>query len=262
MGLLEQLKKLMAAPEPDAEAQLAFDEENNFVNWSDQRTAVDEKKRPLVFDINETPEVVQYPDHIIQALNFIKKPHVEGFVSKPKPDPASGNLNQMAFGYGLTVDPRTGKPVGPKTPPISREDAEVGVVKHLQALDAQLNTRLTADLSPFQRAALLSKLYNRGPAFLKSDAIQHINLGNIEEAAQVVESYKFGRDKSGRLIELPGLAKRAKEEAELIRKPWVPLDEPQIGSPGLRNTIQQGLDKLMYIPPNTNSDMKPGGRRG
>ncbi len=262
MGLLEQLKKLISGPTPDAQEQAEFDRANNFDTWAGQRSAAAEKQRPLVFDVNETPEVVQYPDHILQALDFIKKPYIEGFVAKPMADPSATNLKQMAFGYGLTVDPRTGKPVGPKTPPISKEDAELGAINHLQKLDAQLNTRLTSDLSPFQRAALLSKLYNRGPAFLKSDAIQHLNIGNIEEAAKVLESYKFGRNKKGELVEMPGLVRRANEEAELIRKPWVPLDEPQIGAPGLKNNIQQGLDKLLYLPPNTNSDMKPGGRRG
>jgi len=114
------------------------------------------------------------------------------------------------IGYGHTKDVEPGMQ-------ITKEDAEEMLVEELHEYESYINDFVTAPLSQNQFDALVSWVYNLGPANLKSSTmLKVLNAGNYDEVpAQMKRWNKAG----GKVLE--GLIRRREAEANLFEgKEW------------------------------------------
>ena len=114
------------------------------------------------------------------------------------------------IGYGHTKDVEPGMQ-------ITKEDAEEMLVEELHEYESYINDFVTAPLSQNQFDALVSWVYNLGPANLKSSTmLKVLNAGEYDEVpAQMKRWNKAG----GKVLE--GLIRRREAEACLfVGKEW------------------------------------------
>ena len=114
------------------------------------------------------------------------------------------------IGYGHTKDVEPGMQ-------ITKEDAEEMLVEELHEYESYINDFVTAPLSQNQFDALVSWVYNLGPANLKaSTMLKVLNAGNYDEVpAQMKRWNKAG----GKVLE--GLIRRREAESLLfLGKEW------------------------------------------
>ena len=114
------------------------------------------------------------------------------------------------IGYGHTKDVEPGMQ-------ITKEDAEEMLVEELHEYESYINDFVTAPLSQNQYDALVSWVYNLGPANLKaSTMLKVLNAGEYEEVpAQMKRWNKAG----GKVLE--GLIRRREAESLLfLGKEW------------------------------------------
>jgi|TARA_B100000035_G_C20572006_1_gene367222 lysozyme len=114
------------------------------------------------------------------------------------------------IGYGHTKDVEPGMQ-------ITKEDAEEMLVEELHEYESYINDFVTAPLSQNQFDALVSWVYNLGPANLKSSTmLKVLNAGNYDEVpAQMKRWNKAG----GKRLE--GLIRRREAESLLfLGKEW------------------------------------------
>ncbi len=167
----------------------------------------------------------QYTTVSQRGLDLIKAG--EGFATKignnqvkAYPDPISLGA-PYTIGYGTTfID---GKPVQPGTV-ISYAKAEqlfLDQVKkeYLPVVTGSIRSVVTQSMID----ACTSLCYNIGPGnFRKSSIVTSINSGNYEAAANAFISYNKAKNKSGVLVEVPGLTTRRREEAQLFLRDGIP----------------------------------------
>jgi len=136
----------------------------------------------------------------------------EGFSSKPYLDP----VGIPTIGYGTTVYPN-GKKVTMQDALISKEVALVYKMDHIAKMEKILKSLIKVALSDNRYSAICSLVYNIGiGAFRTSTLLKVIN--EAPGAPGIRDEFmKWNKatDKSGRKIELPGLTKRRKAEADL-----------------------------------------------
>ena len=114
------------------------------------------------------------------------------------------------IGYGHTKDVEPGMQ-------ITKEDAEEMLVEELHEYESYINDFVTAPLSQNQFDALVSWVYNLGPANLKSSTmLKVLNAGDYDEVpAQMKRWNKAG----GKVLE--GLIRRREAESLLfLGKEW------------------------------------------
>ena len=114
------------------------------------------------------------------------------------------------IGYGHTKDVEPGMQ-------ITKEDAEEMLVEELHEYESYINDFVTAPLSQNQFDALVSWVYNLGPANLKSSTmLKVLNAGKYEDVpAQMKRWNKAG----GKVLE--GLIRRREAESLLfLGKEW------------------------------------------
>ena len=114
------------------------------------------------------------------------------------------------IGYGHTKDVEPGMQ-------ITKEDAEEMLVEELHEYESYVNDFVTAPLSQNQYDAMVSWVYNLGPANLKaSTMLKVLNAGEYEEVpAQIKRWNKAG----GKVLE--GLIRRREAESLLfLGKEW------------------------------------------
>ena len=114
------------------------------------------------------------------------------------------------IGYGHTKDVEPGMQ-------ITKEDADEMLVEELHEYESYINDFVTAPLSQNQYDALVSWVYNLGPANLKaSTMLKVLNAGEYEE---VPEQMKRWNKAGGKVLE--GLIRRREAESLLfLGKEW------------------------------------------
>ena len=141
------------------------------------------------------------------AVNLIKE--FEGFESQAYID----TDGTPVIGYGLSKI--AGKPVqlGDR---ISPERADAALKSHLQEIDRELAKIIEVKLSEPQKSALASISFNVGINGIKnSTLIQKINDRDFAGAAN--EFLRWDKaNMRGRLVQLPGLARRRSAERQLF----------------------------------------------
>ncbi len=112
---------------------------------------------------------------------------------------------------------------------ISKEQAEVYLLKALDKFATQIEAGITAPINENEFGAFLSLAYNIGPgAFLKSTALRKFNKGDKAGAAEAIKL--FNKD-NGKVVR--GLVRRREAEVALFLTPpvvetklwWVELME-------------------------------------
>jgi GH24 family phage-related lysozyme (muramidase) len=141
------------------------------------------------------------------AVNFIKK--FEGFKGHAYID----TDGTPVIGYGLSKI--AGKPVrlGDR---ITTDRAEAALKEHLQEIDKELSQILKVNLSDRQKSALVSIAFNVGINAIKnSTLLRKINAKDFAGAAN--EFLRWDKaNVRGRLVQMPGLARRRTAERELF----------------------------------------------
>ena len=114
------------------------------------------------------------------------------------------------IGYGHTKDVESGMQ-------ITKQDAEDMLVEELHEYESYINEYVTASLSQNQFDALVSWVYNLGPANLKaSTMLKVLNAGDYEDVPAQLQRW----NKAGGKV-LDGLIRRRKAEAYLFAgKEW------------------------------------------
>lgn len=145
-------------------------------------------------------------DWIGCALSLVKK--VEGCKLTAYPDPATGG-DPWTIGYGAT-----GPDIHEGTV-WTQEQADNDLSERLREIGREIDDRVFVPLTPQQKAALASFIYNIGiGAFEKSTLLRRLNDGDYAGAAQ-----QFARwDKAAGKV-MAGLIRRRKLEAELFNDP-------------------------------------------
>lgn len=130
----------------------------------------------------------------------------EGFRPQAYRD-TRGRNQPWTVGYG-----RTGPDVGPTT----RMTPEEGRQWLEQRVRENARRMQRAGVAP--NPALLSFAYNLGYGTLKSSGALDAALRNDwQGVADTLSKYTKGRDRHGRLVELPGLARRRREEVAMLQ---------------------------------------------
>lgn len=142
-------------------------------------------------------------DWIDIARDFLTK--WEGCRLTAYPDPATGG-DPWTVGYGAT-----GPDIEPGTV-WTQEQADADLQDRLAAINRTVSQAVRVRLSPSQRAALVSLIYNIGrSAFLQSTLLKLLNAGDYEGARE-----QFARwNKAGGRV-MAGLTNRRAAEADLF----------------------------------------------
>ncbi|GEM_PF-2009080 len=145
----------------------------------------------------------------VDTSTLIKK--VEGFRDKAYQD----ENGTWIAGYGSTSI--NGQPVTQDTA-VSKQEAEQQYQNDVSAAEKTIEGSIQAPLSPKQKEALTSFIYNAGPtAFLKNIA-PHLNNGNLNQAIANMSKFIHVRDGQGGFKVSQGLInRRNKEIAMLVR---------------------------------------------
>ena len=115
------------------------------------------------------------------------------------------------IGYGTTRY-NTGNTVTLKDPPITQEQAENELMKHLESVSKQMSKYVTTDLKQPQIDALISLTYNIGIGnFSKSTLLKLLNAGEIDKASKQILVWNKSRG-----VVIKGLCRRRAAEQELF----------------------------------------------
>jgi len=150
-----------------------------------------------------------------QGVNLIKE--FEGFFAKMYNDP----VGHCTIGYGTLL--HKGNCNGdsseqPYTGGVTEDKAVDLLKKEASKYEKVLNDNVTVDLNQNQVDSLISFVYNVGAGnFRQSTLLKLLNQGKFSDAKNEFGKWNKAR-KDGKLIELPGLTKRRKAEADLFGK--------------------------------------------
>ena len=136
---------------------------------------------------------------------FLMRDDVEGFTSEPKKD-----TNGYAIGFGSTRD------VTADTKPIDRDQAMLLLDRDITDANNAYNRLVTADLNPYQQAAVNSLIYNIGQGrFGESEALKRLNAGDFEGYLNEADEFRLANGEV-----LPGLVNRRALERDLFSTPY------------------------------------------
>ena len=159
--------------------------------------------------VNRDPLSISQPVHR-DVIDTIKE--FEGFESQTYID----TDGTPVIGYGLSTI--GGKPVklGDR---ISVREADLALNNQLQEIQQKLKQNITVELSDRQVSAIASLAYNVGVNFLAdSTLLRKLNAGNYQGAAD--EFLRWDKaNVGGRLVQMPGLARRRQAERRLFLQP-------------------------------------------
>lgn len=142
-----------------------------------------------------------------EAVELIK--HHEGFSPTAYKDHNS-RTTPWTIGYGH-AGPNVKK--GDK---VSELDAEIRLLEDMKMVSKQIDNVVDVDLTPRQKEALVSFVYNVGIGnFQNSTLLKKLNEGNYKKAASEFEKWVYGA-KNGRKVKLPGLLKRRAVERRIF----------------------------------------------
>ncbi len=137
------------------------------------------------------------------GVEFIKR-H-EGFRSEAYLD----SVGVWTIGYGHTMNVKPGDS-------ITEDEADSLLRAELIHYENAVERYVQSELTQNEFDALVSLCYNIGPAnFSKSTVVRFINQGNKRGAAYAFELWDKGRIE-GKLVILPGLAVRRRNERDLF----------------------------------------------
>jgi len=166
----------------------------------------------------------------------------EGFVGKLYNDPAG----HCTVGYGTLV--HTGNCDGrsseqPYTGGVTKEKATELLRQEAEQFQQVINDSVKVELNQNQNDALVSFVYNVGPAnFGKSTLLKLLNKGDY--AAVPTELKKWTKARvDGKLVDLPGLVKRRAAEAELFERAVGARAQSMSGGTTAREALVALLDK-------------------
>ncbi len=151
------------------------------------------------------------------GIDLIKNFEGTGPVVKGFCHPYICPAGYWTIGYGsrFLAD---GTPVTGSTTPISLDDAEKLLAATLKQYEDAVNGCVKAYINENQFAALVSFVYNLGPASLRSSSLlKFLNVNNYAAAADEFPKWNKGRV-NGILVELPGLTKRRAAERALFKQ--------------------------------------------
>lgn len=118
------------------------------------------------------------------------------------------------IGYGHT---------GPGVAMGSRIDlarAEQLLIGDIHEAEESIRKLVKVPLNENQFNALVSFVFNLGETALRSSTLlRYINARNYKAAALEFGKWVYAKDKSGKLVTLPGLVRRRKQEADLFASP-------------------------------------------
>ena len=141
----------------------------------------------------------------------------EGFIPKLYNDP----VGHCTVGYGTLVhkgncDGRDAEQ--PYLDGVTKEKATELLTQEAGGFEKTINEKVTVPLNQNQFDALVSFVYNVGPAnFQKSTLLKVLNQGKYDAVPGELRKWTKGRQ-NGQLVELPGLVKRRTAEADLFQK--------------------------------------------
>lgn len=154
------------------------------------------KQQPVVLGDDAT-------DVLSQAASFIQG--LEGYAKYRYQCPAG----KWTIGYGHVI-----QPVDRISEPLSLAAATALLKQDLAGMKRRLDQMVTVPLTVLQEIALLSFMFNVGPAaFYRSTLRQKLNRGLEEDVVSEFARWKRG---GGRI--LPGLVKRRALEAQLFEE--------------------------------------------
>lgn len=150
------------------------------------------------------------------GINFIKAHEGLGDGNRATSilEPYKDQVGLWTLGYGARYD-INGKEVTANTPAITEPDAAALLARDLKYAEDAVMKYVTQPLKQDQFNALVSFTYNCGAGTLQRSALcaKINNRGTISEADFI--PYSKAR-LNGKLVVLPGLVKRRKEEAQLF----------------------------------------------
>lgn len=157
-----------------------------------------------IIDLRSKPEPQPVSD---VAVDLIKE--FEGFESHAYID----TDGTPVIGYGLSTIAGTPVRLGDR---ISPERADAALTAHLQEINRELRQIVTVDLSDRQLSALASISFNVGLNAIKnSTLIKKINAEDFTGAANEFLRWDKAHQR-GRLVQMPGLARRRSAERQLF----------------------------------------------
>jgi lysozyme len=157
----------------------------------------------------ELPET----DVLTQAATFIQS--LEGFARYRYQCPAK----KWTIGYGHVI-----QPFDRFQEPLSQTEAKDLLIRDLAVMKRHLDKMVSVPLSVLQEIALLSFIFNVGPAaFFRSTLRQKLNRGLQLEVIAEFPRWKWG---GGRI--LPGLVKRRALEADLFEAGFLDMEEEAV----------------------------------
>jgi GH24 family phage-related lysozyme (muramidase) len=137
--------------------------------------------------------------------------------------PYNDAVGHATIGYGtllhkgnVTKDDKNNYPNG-----ISEDDAKQLLVEKVKEIEPKLLLAVKVKLNQNQFDALISWTYNLGTGRLNEHHcswLKNLNNGEYDKVPDGLMQWNKAADKNGKLIELPGLTKRRKEEGELFKK--------------------------------------------
>lgn len=135
----------------------------------------------------------------------------EGFRAEPYQDSGRG---VWTIGYGFTYS-ADGSPVGPHTPPVTREDAYARLQGMVARVVASVQQMVAVRVTDNQLAALASFAFNEGTHALRgSTLLELLNQGRPEQAAEQFAAWVYAGGKVSH-----GLVNRRHMEAALFLRP-------------------------------------------
>lgn len=139
----------------------------------------------------------------------------EGEVLKVYADPVG--LPTLGVGHLLTESEKKQMPLGTK---ITKEQSREYLAKDLARFERAINSNVKVPLNQNQFDALASFSFNIGEsAFKRSTTFRTLNAKDYEGAADAMLAWNKARNRQGKMVELPGLTRRRKEERTLFLKP-------------------------------------------
>ena len=144
----------------------------------------------------------------------------EGFRAFPYNDA----VGHATIGYGtllhkgnVTEEDKKKYPTG-----ISKEKAKEMLIEDVRKMEPHLIAAVKVSLNQNQFDALISWTYNLGTAHLvenKCSWLKNLNQGHYGKVPDGLMLWNKATDEKGKLVELPGLTERRKEEGKMFQQP-------------------------------------------